>query len=113
MGIPLSDVGHLEAQRAAAQLSDVPLVAVWTSDQLRAHQTADAVAAEHGLTPQPERLLREQSLGDLEGRLGSELSEQPVPEGFDISEGRWGGGEASADVHQQITELVTRLRQRV
>lgn len=111
MGIPLSDVGHLEARRAATQLSDVPLVAVWSSDQLRAHQTAVVVAAEHGLSPQPERLLREQSLGDLEGRLGSELSEQPVPEGLDISEVRWGGGESIADVHQRMTELVARLRQ--
>lgn len=110
MDVPLSDDGITEAQQAAGLLADTSLAAVWTSDQLRAAQTADVLAARHDLVPRPTALLREQSLGDLEGRLASELSEQPVPDGHDISEVRWGGGESIADVHHRMTRLVMQLR---
>ena len=92
MDVPLTETGFIEAAHAAAELMDRPLRAVRTSDQLRAVQTANLVAARHDLTPEPTVLLREQSLGELEGRLASELTEQPVPDGQDISEVRWGGG---------------------
>ena len=88
---------------------DRPLKAVWTSDQLRALQTANVVVARRDLTPRPTPLLREQCLGELEGRLASEMAEQPVPEGQDISEVRWGGGESIADVHQRMSQLVAEL----
>ncbi|MEO7586466.1 MAG: nicotinate-nucleotide--dimethylbenzimidazole phosphoribosyltransferase, partial [Arachnia sp.] len=35
---------------------------------------------------------------------------QPVPDGQDISEVRWGGGESIADVHQRMRTLVAELR---
>lgn len=109
MDVPLTETGFIEAAHAAAELMDRPLRAVRTSDQLRAVQTANLVAARHDLTPEPTVLLREQSLGELEGRLASELTEQPVPDGQDISEVRWGGGESIADVHLRMRELVTGL----
>ncbi len=110
MDVPLTETGFIEAAHAAGELVDRPLTAVWSSDQLRAQQTAGVVASKHELDPQLTPLLREQSLGDLEGRRTSELSEQPVPEGMDISEVRWGGGESIADVHLRMQELVGELQ---
>lgn len=111
MDVPLSETGFIEAAHAAAELMDRPLKAVRTSDQLRAMQTANVVAARHELAPEPTQLLREQSLGELEGRLTSEMTEQPVPDGAHISEVRWGGGESIADVHSRMRELVATLRE--
>ena len=110
MDVPLTETGFIEAAHAAAELMDRQLTAIRTSDQLRALQTANVVAARHDLTPQPTPLLREQSLGELEGKLTSEMTEQPVPQGQDISEVRWGGGESIADVHARMRRLVTDLR---
>ena len=109
MDVPLTETGFIEAAHAAGELVGRPLTAVLSSDQLRARQTADIVASKHGLDLQLTPLLREQSLGELEGRRTSELSEQPVPEGMDISEVRWGGGESIADVHRRMQTLVTEL----
>lgn len=112
MDVPLTETGFIEAAHAAGELVDSQLTAVLSSDQLRAVQTAEVVASKHALKVSLNPLLREQSLGDLEGRRACELSEQPVPEGMHISEVRWGGGESVADVHLRMTELVATLRSR-
>ncbi len=109
MDVPLTETGFIEAAHAAGELVDRPLKAVWSSDQLRAQQTAEIVALRHGLDLHLTPLLREQSLGDLEGRQASELSEQSTPDGMDVSEVRWGGGESVADVHRRMQTLMTEL----
>lgn len=111
MDVALTETGFIEAAHAAGELMAQSLTAVWSSDQLRARQTADVVASRHELVVHLTPLLREQSLGDLEGRRASELSEQPVPEGMDIHEVRWGGGESIADVHLRMQALVAQLRE--
>ena len=51
---PLSAEGMVQAQRIGARLArlEQPLQAVWSSDLMRARQTAEAVAAPFGLTVQ-------------------------------------------------------------
>ncbi|MDO5736153.1 MAG: nicotinate-nucleotide--dimethylbenzimidazole phosphoribosyltransferase [Propionibacteriaceae bacterium] len=110
MDVPLTETGFIEAAHAAAELMDRPLKAVWSSDQVRARQTAGVIVARHDLAVHTTPMLREQSLGYLEGRLTSDLEEQPVPDGEHISEIRWGGGESIADVHQRMRALVAELR---
>lgn len=46
----LSEDGKARAERLAAQFADVPLQAVYSTDTRRARQTAEPVAADHGLT---------------------------------------------------------------
>src|SRR3954447_18694717 len=65
--IGLTAEGHRQAARLAAALASVPLDAVYTSDLNRARETADPVAAAHGLSPIVMPELREIFLGDLEG----------------------------------------------
>lgn len=111
MEVPLTKRGQEQARLVADEVArlvpaDTP---VWSSDQLRARQTAEVVAdrlsSEVCLSP----LLREQALGELEGRLTSELSAEPVPEGEHISEIRWGGGESVADVYVRSQSVLEQL----
>jgi len=106
---PLTELGREQADLARETLRSVPLMAVLTSDQTRAAQTADIVAQPHRLVPLPTPLLREQALGDLEGRHYDELEPQAIPEGTHISEVRWGHGESLADVAVRMRDLVTLL----
>ena len=71
--IGLNDTGRWQAQRLARALADEPLHAVHTSDLLRAHQTALALALGAGLTVQDNTGLRERHLGDFQGRTVPEI----------------------------------------
>jgi broad specificity phosphatase PhoE len=62
-GFHLSPAGRAEAEAAAAFLSSHPLRRVVTSPLERARETADIVAAPHGLVPVADRRLREWELG--------------------------------------------------
>ena len=110
MDVPLTSLGRAQADGAALALADVPLAAVVTSDQLRALQTAEAIAAPRGVPTHRTPLLREQALGALEGLTYDELTAEPVPDGQHISEIRWGGGESVRDVHARLTTFVALLR---
>ncbi|MBO1030444.1 histidine phosphatase family protein [Tessaracoccus sp. SD287] len=112
MDVPLTELGLAQARDAAVRLAGTTLTAILTSDQLRARQTAELLAEPHGLIPQATPLLREQALGELEGRLTSELMPQPVPAGLDMAEVAWGGGESLADVYQRLQRLLAELRTR-
>lgn len=97
---PLTALGRDQALRAAERLAgiDAPII---SSDLVRARETAEIIAA--GRPVRIDERLREQALGDLEGRLTSELSAQPV-EG-EISEVRWGGGESLQDVYARLADF--------
>jgi len=65
--VALSEEGLRQAERVAARLGAEPLAAVYASDLTRAHQSAEIIAAPHGLpvTACPE--LREIDFGEIEG----------------------------------------------
>ncbi|MDO5677839.1 MAG: histidine phosphatase family protein [Propionibacteriaceae bacterium] len=107
--VPLTDEGLTQARRVAAELAGRRITTIWSSDQVRARQTADEIAAVAGIPVQESVALREQGLGSLEGVSYDDLHEQPVPEGQHISEVRWGGGESVADVHARLIEFVAQL----
>ncbi len=109
---PLTDQGRADAHAAAERLIELGVTGggvLYCSDLLRAVQTADIVGARLGLTPQPDRALREQGLGTLEGRLVTELHAEAVPPDRHISEIRWGGGESIADVYTRLGEFFLRV----
>ena len=115
---PLTDLGREQAadaaQRLAGTLAGVPRerILLVASDQVRAAQTAQVLADALGLPVETDVRLREQGLGELEGRLTCELVAQEVPEGLDVSEVRWGAGESVQDVHARASALVADLRVR-
>lgn len=110
--VPLTALGRTQAADAAARLAGCGATLLLASDLLRAVSTAEVIAAALGLSVETSPLLREQGRGVLEGRLHRELVAEPVPEGFDIADIAWGGGESVADVHARLGVLVELLRAR-
>jgi probable phosphoglycerate mutase len=107
--VPLTALGRRQAQAAARELRASGARHVFSSDLLRALQTAAPIARALGVAPVPAPALREQSLGSLEGRLAADLHAQPVPDGEHISSVRWGGGESIADVHRRVGAFLREL----
>lgn len=109
MWVPLTQTGVAQAKAAAETLAGLGVVAVLSSDQERAAGTARIVAGRVGAPLRLVPELREQGLGDLEGRSLDDLVAEDTPEGVDITEVRWGGGESVADVHARLREFVAAL----
>jgi probable phosphoglycerate mutase len=65
-GPPLNLVGQQQAAELAADLANEPVVAVYASVAVRAQQTAEPVAAKHGLDVQVVPGAQEVFVGDLE-----------------------------------------------
>jgi broad specificity phosphatase PhoE len=109
--IPLTALGRRQAEAAARTLADRPIAAVWSSDLLRAVQTAQPIAAAVGLPVQLDRGLREQAYGILEGRCTADvLADTP----YDLTDPdvRAPGGETMREVYQRIGDtLAERLRE--
>jgi broad specificity phosphatase PhoE len=72
----LNDLGHAQALAVRDQLMDKHFSAIYTSDLLRARQTADLIAEPLGLTVILEPRLREMNLGAWEGMLSSDIEVQ-------------------------------------
>jgi broad specificity phosphatase PhoE len=65
--IPLDEVGHAQAQAMAPFVAALGPSRLWTSDLLRASETAAYVGALTGLTAEPDARLREYSVGERSG----------------------------------------------
>jgi broad specificity phosphatase PhoE len=103
---PLTDRGREQAHELAERLADTELDAVYSSDLQRARETAEIVAAAHGLDVTPLRDLREVDVGSWSGLTRTE-AEQRFPEAY----ARWlGGGEGwdDGETYEQLSERVVR-----
>lgn len=112
----LTDIGRADAARAGLALGAAlgppraeRALALWTSDLMRALQTAEIISV--ALRPagwqasvRHEAGLREQALGRLEGERSESLRAEEVPAGCHVSEIRWGGGESMQDVFDRVGE---------
>lgn len=78
--VPLDEVGLAQAKEVAPVLAALRPVAVWSSDLLRASQTAAAVAAESGLEPVLDARLREFDIGANRTGLTAEAYAAAHPE---------------------------------
>ncbi len=66
--VPLDGRGRRQAERLARKLARASLRHVYASDLARARQTAEAIAAKHGLPVEETPALRELDFGRWEGR---------------------------------------------
>jgi probable phosphoglycerate mutase len=89
-GPPLNLLGQHQAGDLAAELADEPIVAVYASTAIRAQQTAEPVAAKHGLEVRVVAGAQEVFVGDLEGRI-----DRPSAEVFFQVFGEWSRGDLS------------------
>jgi broad specificity phosphatase PhoE len=102
---PLNDMGRAQAQALADELAGEPLDAVYSSDLVRAHETARIVADRKGLEVTALRDLREKHFGSWEG-----LTDREVLARFpDAQRGPWGDAETSEDVARRVLAALRRI----
>jgi broad specificity phosphatase PhoE len=73
---PLNETGRAQARVLAEQLRTTPFDAVYSSDLRRAHETAEIVAATHGLDLVADTGLREIDVGSWSGLTREEIEER-------------------------------------
>jgi len=73
---PLNDTGRAQARRLAEELRDLPFDAAYSSDLRRARETAEIVAAPHGVPVIEDPGLREIDIGSWSGLTRSEIQER-------------------------------------
>jgi probable phosphoglycerate mutase len=73
-GIPLSDVGREQAEAVAARLAALPVAAVYASPMERTTQTAQPIAARHGLEVRALAGVVEADYGDWTGGKIADLA---------------------------------------
>jgi broad specificity phosphatase PhoE len=72
--ISLNAVGHSQARAVAPELVELAPVRLWSSDLMRAVQTAEHVAAATGLPVEKDPRLREYDVGERSGLTMSEFA---------------------------------------
>ena len=111
---PLNDVGREQARELAEALADRTIDVVYSSDLIRAHETARIVADRLGLTVEVDAGLREVDVGDWSGR-GHDEVKRADPEGFrrwqEGGQG-WSGGESYDQMGSRVVGTVLRLAER-
>jgi broad specificity phosphatase PhoE len=101
---PLNATGRAQAGELAAVLATEQLAAVYSSPLRRALETAEIVAAGHGLKPVPLEALREVDVGSWQGLTRTEI-EARFPEQF----ARWLGFEQGWDDGESYEEMSNRV----
>lgn len=110
---PLTDKGRAQAELAAKYLKNVHIDVAYASDLIRAYETGQIIAAPHGLTPVPDRELREIYAGEWENLGFDEIIER-YSDSFkvwleDIGNSRPDGGESVAELYERINREVWKI----
>ncbi|MBX7247370.1 MAG: histidine phosphatase family protein [Candidatus Sumerlaeaceae bacterium] len=111
---PLTELGIEQAQTAATELRDYAVDRAFTSDAGRAVQTAEILAAPHGLIAIPVPELRERNYGGYEGLTSVEIEERfpgsRYTAGRDTRENwRPPDGETLSEVRDRVAPFVENL----
>ena len=107
---PLNDAGRGQAMVLADRLANHGIDAIYSSDLLRASETARAVGHRLGLDVVEDRGLREIDVGSWSGLTRDEIAAR-FPEGFE----RWTRGEIGHDgeTREQLTARVVATVERI
>ncbi len=92
---PLNETGRAQARILSVQLAATPFDAVYSSDLQRARETAEIVAAPHGLPVIVDRGLREIDVGSWSGLTRAEIADR-FPD----------GGRPDGETHEQLAARV-------
>ena len=111
--IPLNETGRKQAQYLAEGMRNRPVTHIYSSPQIRALETARAIAASQGVEVTTLPGLREVEFGDWEGMTWKEIEERD-PERY----ARWvatpaevtpPGGESRAQIYERIGQAVNTI----
>jgi len=103
---PLNDAGRAQAHALAESLDATALDGLYSSDLLRAHETAEIIAARIGLEIHVDARLREIDVGEWTGFTTPEL-EQRYPAGFERFRSGHAGWEQGENYDQMIARVTT------
>jgi len=101
----LDDTGHRQAAEAAVVVAAMEPAALWSSDSVRARQTAAYVAKESGLDPTYDARLREYYLADRQGLTHDEYAALAPEEFVAFRRGDFNvvpGGENAEEVSTRV-----------
>jgi broad specificity phosphatase PhoE len=102
---PLNDTGRAQASALADELESEPIDVVYSSDLVRAHETARTVAERKGLPVIALPELREKHFGSWEG-----LTEEDVLARFpEARRGHWGDAETNEEVTSRVLAALQRI----
>jgi 2,3-bisphosphoglycerate-dependent phosphoglycerate mutase len=99
--VDLNPVGREQAQALARELADIELDAIYSSDLSRARETAEVVAAKHGLEVRLDARLRERSFGSWEGLTREDIAALPQGSRHD--------GETDDQVRARVLDAVQEI----
>ncbi len=115
-GPPLTELGRRQADELADALAVEPVAGVYASTAQRAQQTAQPIAARHGLTVEVTAGLHEVFMGDLEGTTGDEslMAFLAVAKAWSVGEldRALPGGESALDAIGRFTGAIAGIRAR-
>jgi broad specificity phosphatase PhoE len=111
--VGLDDLGHSQAEAAAAELATVRPAAIWTSDLARARETCGYLERAAGRSAKPDDRLREFDVGDRQGMTQAEAAEA-FPEQHAAWRRRGGvlqvpGAESVADVEARMVPVLREI----
>jgi broad specificity phosphatase PhoE len=111
---PLNDTGRRQAAELAERVADHGIVSIWSSDLIRASETAAIVAARLKLEVQLDPRLREANRGVWEGRLFEDVArEEPAHFAAWMRAGdqwRFPGGESLLEQQDRVAASVEEIR---
>jgi broad specificity phosphatase PhoE len=106
----LSERGREQSRLAAEHLSRLSIGAIYSSDLGRAQETADMIAAPHGLTVATASALRERNYGVLEGQTVEDAARTQgiwfLPWQADRLNSSPPGGERQPEMCQRVVEAL-------
>jgi glucosyl-3-phosphoglycerate phosphatase len=109
----LDDLGLVQAERVALVLKDLGLTRIFSSDLQRCVETARPTAKAYGIMVETTLLLRERSLGTLEGVPLTALRKAFDEEANRSRESRFKikpcGSESAYEVYERATRFITLL----
>jgi len=106
---PLNETGLGQAQTVGEQLGQITLDHVYPSGLKRAIQTAEAIAGNAPITPDPR--LNERSRGIYEGRVAAEVNDEFRPR-FAALDDDMDGGESLRSISERISEATREIVER-
>ena len=111
INIPLTEIGKKQAENTAEFLKDYKIEAIYSSDLIRAVQTAEPTAKQHNLKINTSKELRELNAGEWEGKKFEYLI-QNYPESYG-NVWRNDCGRSKADGGESVLALASRVYAKV
>ena len=106
---PLNALGRQQARALAESLAEMRIAAVYSSDLLRASETAEIVAGRLEVPLHLDAALRELDVGSWQGQTLSELEArhaEAVARWKESGEHGWEGGESHAEMAARVLEAI-------